>query len=70
MLRYHSFYPAHRHGAYDYLMNDTDRHMFERVRKFNAYDLYSKGRPRPKKDEVLPFYEDLPSEFFPGQIPW
>ena len=70
MLRYHSFYPAHRHGAYDYLMNDTDRRMFEWVRKFNAYDLYSKGRARPQKDEVLPFYEDLLSEFFPGQIPW
>lgn len=70
MLRYHSFYPAHRHGAYDYLMNDTDRRMFEWVRKFNAYDLYSKGRARPKKEEVLPFYEDLMSEFFPDQIPW
>ena len=70
MLRYHSFYPAHRHGAYDYLMNDTDRRMFEWVRKFNAYDLYSKGRARPKKDEVLPFYEDLMAEFFPDQIPW
>jgi inositol oxygenase len=70
MLRYHSFYPAHRHGAYDYLMNDTDRRMFEWVRKFNAYDLYSKGRSRPNKDKVLPFYEDLMSEFFPDQIPW
>src|SRR6185436_15214457 len=38
MLRYHSFYPAHREGAYGYLMNDTDRQMFEWVRKFNAYD--------------------------------
>ena len=70
MLRYHSFYPAHRHGAYDYLMNDTDRRMFEWVRKFNAYDLYSKGRARPKKEEVLPFYEDLMSEFFPDQVAW
>jgi inositol oxygenase len=70
MLRYHSFYPAHRHGAYDHLMNDTDRRMFEWVRKFNAYDLYSKGRARPKKEEVLPFYEDLMSEFFPDQITW
>jgi inositol oxygenase len=70
MLRYHSFYPAHRHGAYEYLMSDTDRRMFEWVRKFNAYDLYSKGRTRPKKDEVLPFYEDLMTEFFPDQIPW
>ena len=29
MLRYHSFYPAHRENAYDYLMNDHDREMFQ-----------------------------------------
>ena len=43
MLRYHSFYPAHREGAYDYLMNDHDREMFEWVKTFNPYDLYSKS---------------------------
>ncbi len=32
MIRYHSFYPAHREGAYDYLMNDHDRKMFEWVK--------------------------------------
>jgi inositol oxygenase len=70
MLRYHSFYPAHRHGAYDYLMNDQDREMFEWVRKFNAYDLYSKGRERPKFQEIKPYYEDLVAEFFPAEVAW
>src|SRR6516165_7023334 len=28
MIRYHSFYPAHRDGEYDYLMNSQDREMF------------------------------------------
>src|SRR5256886_4583697 len=41
MIRYHSFYAAHREGAYDHLMNDRDREMFQWVRKFNPYDLYS-----------------------------
>ena len=70
MLRYHSFYPAHRHGAYTYLMNDQDERMFEWVRKFNPYDLYSKGRERPNMKEIKPYYEDLVTEFFPAQIAW
>ena len=47
MLRYHSFYPAHRHGAYKHLMNAQDEKMFGWVNKFNPYDLYSKGGDRP-----------------------
>jgi inositol oxygenase len=70
MLRYHSFYPAHRHGAYRNLMNDHDERMFEWVRKFNPYDLYSKGAERPNFQEIRPYYEDLVAEFFPAQIAW
>jgi inositol oxygenase len=70
MLRYHSFYPAHRHGAYRNLMNDHDERMFEWVRKFNPYDLYSKGAERPNFREIRPYYEDLVAEFFPSQIAW
>jgi len=70
MLRYHSFYAAHRHGAYGHLMNNHDQRMFTWVRKFNPYDLYSKGRERPKTDEILPYYQDLVSQFFPTQLAW
>ncbi len=70
MLRYHSFYPAHKHGAYKHLMNAHDEEMFKWVRAFNPYDLYSKGRERPNLKEIKPFYEDLVSEFFPDQIGW
>ncbi len=70
MLRYHSFYAAHRHGAYDYLMTDHDREMFGWVRKFNPYDLYSKGRERPKLSEVKPYYEDLIGEYLPAELSW
>jgi inositol oxygenase len=70
MLRYHSFYPAHKHGAYRHLMDDHDERMFEWVRKFNPYDLYSKGRERPNLQAILPFYQDLIAEFFPDQIDW
>ena len=70
MLRYHSFYPAHRHGAYRYLMSPLDVRMFEWVQKFNSYDLYSKGLERPKIETIRPYYEELVAEFFPSQIDW
>jgi inositol oxygenase len=70
MLRYHSFYAAHRHGAYRHLMNAKDEEMFEWVRKFNPYDLYSKGASRPDWNEIRPYYEDLVAEFFPDKIDW
>ncbi len=70
MLRYHSFYPAHKHGAYRHLMNDHDERMFEYVRQFNPYDLYSKGRERPDWKEIRPYYEDLVAEFFPAELDW
>ena len=70
MLRYHSFYPAHREGAYDYLMNDHDREMFQWVRKFNPYDLYSKSAERPKLEDLRPYYNDLIAEYFPDKVAW
>jgi inositol oxygenase len=70
MLRYHSFYSAHKHGAYRHLMNAHDEQMFEWVRKFNPYDLYSKGRERPNLEQIRPYYEDLVAEFFPEQFDW
>lgn len=70
MIRYHSFYPAHREGAYDYLMDDQDREMFRWVRKFNPYDLYSKAKERPSVTGLRPYYEDLIAQYFPAQINW
>jgi len=70
MLRYHSFYPAHRHGAYRHLMSSHDEKMFDWVNKFNPYDLYSKGTEKPNLKELKPFYEDLIAEFFPSEIAW
>ncbi|HXE14183.1 MAG TPA: inositol oxygenase family protein [Bryobacteraceae bacterium] len=70
MLRYHSFYPAHKHGAYRHLMNDHDAEMFEWVKKFNPYDLYSKGAEKPKLKELKPYYDELFAEFFPDKIAW
>lgn len=70
MLRYHSFYSAHRHGAYRHLMSPHDEEMFQWVRTFNPYDLYSKGAAKPNLPEILPYYQDLIAEYFPGKIQW
>ncbi|MEO7299743.1 MAG: inositol oxygenase family protein [Verrucomicrobiota bacterium] len=70
MIRYHSFYPAHRDGAYHYLMNDQDRRMFDWVRKFNPYDLYTKSHTRPNLKELRPFYDDLINEYLPPVLQW
>ena len=70
MIRYHSFYAAHKEGAYGHLMNDRDREMFRWVRAFNRYDLYSKAEERPNLDELRPYYEELTQEFFPEPLSW
>lgn len=69
-IRYHSFYACHREGAYDHLMDDRDREMFQWVRTFNPYDLYSKDENPPPVDELRPFYEELVEEYLPGRLRW
>lgn len=70
MIRYHSFYPAHREGQYDYLMNEQDRKMMKWVQAFNPYDLYTKSHQPPNLKELRPFYDELIHEFFPPVLKW
>jgi inositol oxygenase len=70
MLRFHSFYAWHRHGAYTHLMNEKDAAMLEWVKKFNPYDLYSKSHTKPNLTELKPYYDDLFAEFLPDTIDW
>lgn len=70
MIRYHSFYPWHREGEYDYLTSDRDRELLTWVRAFNPYDLYTKRDTRPNVQELAPFYQDLLAEFFPEPLRW
>jgi inositol oxygenase len=70
MIRYHSFYAAHREGAYAYLMNEKDKKMFQWVRRFNPYDLYSKADEKPGVEKLKPFYEELIAEYFPPVLNW
>ena len=68
MIRYHSFYAAHREGAYAYLMDEHDRAMFTWVKKFNPYDLYSKNDAPPSVKELRPYYEKLIAKYLPETL--
>ncbi|MCA9217574.1 MAG: inositol oxygenase [Planctomycetales bacterium] len=70
MIRYHSFYPLHREGAYTHLLNDQDRAMLPWVKKFNPFDLYTKSHTRPDVQRLMPFYEELVAEFLPETLCW
>ena len=68
MLRFHSFYAAHREHEYDYLMDDQDREYFKWVNAFNQYDLYTKSAEPPDVTKLRPYYEDLVSDFYPDEV--
>ena len=70
MIRYHSCYPIHRECAYDYLLNEKDRRLFDWVRAFNPYDLYTKSHEKPDVAKLRPFYEELIREYFPEKLNW
>ncbi|KPM44863.1 hypothetical protein AK830_g1745 [Neonectria ditissima] len=68
MIRYHSFYPWHREGAYRHLMCDKDWEMMKAVQAFNPYDLYSKSDGVPDAVKLKPYYMELIDEFFPNRV--
>lgn len=68
IIRYHSFYSQHRENDYTHLMNEKDVEMFEWVKAFNPYDLYSKAPVPPNAEELLPYYKDLVSKYLPETL--
>ena len=68
MIRYHSFYPWHREGQYGHLTNAQDEANLQWVRKFNAYDLYSKNARPPVLAELKPYYDDLMAKYLPASL--
>src|SRR3954447_1597981 len=68
MLRYHFFYPWHKEGAYDHLLDDHDREMLKWVKLFNPYDLYSKNPTPPDWNKLRPYYEDLVAKYLPSEL--
>lgn len=70
IIRYHSCYVIHQQREYEHLMSERDKEMFDWVRAFSPYDLYSKSAARPAVAALRPFYEELIAEFFPATLRW
>lgn len=70
IIRFHSFYPAHREKAYTYFMNERDKRLLPWVKLFCSYDLYSKTDIPLDVESLKPYYKELVAEFFPDQILW
>ncbi|KAJ7081209.1 DUF706-domain-containing protein [Mycena belliarum] len=70
MIRYHSFYPWHREGAYTHLTNASDDKALAAVRAFNPYDLYSKSDAPVDPAALKPYYAGLIKKYFNEVIEW
>ncbi|KAG6655468.1 probable inositol oxygenase [Carya illinoinensis] len=70
IIRYHSFYPLHKAGAYQFLMNEEDKENLKWLQTFNKYDLYSKSKVRVDVEKVKPYYLSLIAKYFPATLRW
>ncbi|XP_028123846.1 inositol oxygenase 2-like [Camellia sinensis] len=70
IIRYHSFYPLHKSGAYTHLMNEDDVENLKWLKIFNKYDLYSKSKVRIDVEKVKPYYLSLIEKYFPVKLRW
>ncbi|GAA0163475.1 oxygenase [Lithospermum erythrorhizon] len=70
IIRYHSFYPLHKSGAYTNLMNEEDKENLKWLNIFNKYDLYSKSNVRIDVEKVKPYYMSLIEKYFPAKLKW
>jgi len=68
MIRFHSFYPWHRYGAYTNLTNENDQEMLKWVLEFNKFDLYSKEEVTVDVEKLRPYYERIARKYFPEKI--
>ena len=44
--------------------------MFDQVRAFNEYDLYTKADAPPDVERLTPFYRELVARYFPATLAW
>lgn len=70
IIRYHSFYSAHKEGAYTHLMSEKDKEMLPWLQLFQRYDLYSKSEQLLDIEALMPYYRELVAEFFPDKLRW
>ncbi len=67
VIRFHSFYPWHQDGAYDYFCNEKDLKLLQLVREFQKCDLYSKSEKALDYQSLIPYYKELMIKYFPSK---
>lgn len=71
IIRYHSFYPLHTHGAYEYFLQDSDYDIVRWLQLFNKYDLYTKKNEMPDIDQLTSYYSSLLVKYsVGGRLAW
>lgn len=70
MIRFHSFYPWHTSGDYNFLCDQKDMGMLKWIREFNQFDLYTKCPDIPDVDELIPYYTKIVEKYVPGKLKW
>jgi len=70
IIRFHSFYPWHKEGAYTYLTDAQDMEMLKWVKEFNQFDLYSKAHEKADIAKLKPYYQSLINKYFPSILNW
>jgi len=68
IIRFHSFYPWHKEGAYQYFMNDDDKITLNWTKVFSSMDLYTKDAPIPDIESLRVYYTNLIKKYFPNEI--
>jgi inositol oxygenase len=68
IIRYHSMYPWHKYGAYQFLENEKDLKMKPYVQIFNDFDLYTKENTNTDITELESYYQQLINKYFPEPI--
>lgn len=66
IIRYHSFYALHQHGAYEHLLDDHDRELLPWLQRFQRFDLYSKGDTKLDVAALKHYYMNLIAKFIPN----
>jgi len=69
IIRFHSFYPLHSGGDYQFLLDDHDKQMLTWVKLFQKYDLYTKSDDEadlPDIEALKPYYQQLIDKYCPG----
>jgi inositol oxygenase len=70
VIRYHSFYPLHQHGAYRWMLDDEDRRLASWLPIFQKHDLYSKSEDRPDFAPLREHYHALCQKWLPDELDW